>query len=248
MKRVTKAALAAAAACGLGASASATMQPLYLQTAGIYNPGTTYVTTGTHTTNDYASDVIFRGNIGTVSAQPSFDLIGFCVDLFHNISVGLNTQAALNTPYHVGPLLTDSNGHLLTALQRREIGGLAARGFAIQTGNAPDKYADLAAIQGAIWTIEYPGSTIAASGGYGDLQSRIDAFVALAPSLHGTASTIYPSGGNTQGFIVSRLYPFNGGSLAGAVPEPEIWGLLLAGFGMVGIATRRRRAIRTVTA
>ncbi len=30
---------------------------------------------------------------------------------------------------------------------------------------------------------------------------------------------------------------------AGTVPEPATWGLLIAGFGMVGVATRRRKAV-----
>lgn len=37
------------------------------------------------------------------------------------------------------------------------------------------------------------------------------------------------------------------GTFAGAVPEPATWGLMIAGFGMVGFAARRRR-IRQVNA
>jgi hypothetical protein len=33
-----------------------------------------------------------------------------------------------------------------------------------------------------------------------------------------------------------------------AVPEPAIWGMMIAGFGVVGFQSRRRRAIKTVTA
>lgn len=35
---------------------------------------------------------------------------------------------------------------------------------------------------------------------------------------------------------------------AGAVPEPATWAMLLAGFGMVGLASRRRRTLERVTA
>lgn len=35
---------------------------------------------------------------------------------------------------------------------------------------------------------------------------------------------------------------------AGGVPEPATWGLMLAGFGMVGFAARKRRSSITVTA
>ncbi|HTI31335.1 MAG TPA: PEPxxWA-CTERM sorting domain-containing protein [Sphingomonas sp.] len=36
--------------------------------------------------------------------------------------------------------------------------------------------------------------------------------------------------------------------VAGVVPEPAVWGLMIAGFGAVGFSRRRRTAVRTVTA
>ncbi len=49
---------------------------------------------------------------------------------------------------------------------------------------------------------------------------------------------------------IALLSPTGGGGafiqLAGAVPEPATWGLMIAGFGLVGVAARRRRT--TVTA
>jgi len=33
-----------------------------------------------------------------------------------------------------------------------------------------------------------------------------------------------------------------------AVPEPAVWGMMIAGFGVVGFQSRRRRSIKTVTA
>ena len=227
-----------AAAALLSASSATAMTAVYLQSAGIYNPGTVNVTTGSSTTNDYASAIKFIANIGPAASAPGFDLLGFCVDLFHNISVGINGQTPVDLHYHVAKLLTDSNGVALTTAQKQQIGGLATLGFAIAAGSSPDKFADLAAIQGAIWTIEYPGSSFAASGGYADLQTRIDGFVALAPSLSGVARAIYADDGRTQGFIVG-----------GGVPEPATWAMLLGGFAMVGAAARRRqRTLATVTA
>lgn len=42
----------------------------------------------------------------------------------------------------------------------------------------------------------------------------------------------------------------NGGAFTVAlgVPEPAAWGLMIAGFGVVGFASRRRRSVRCVTA
>ncbi len=38
------------------------------------------------------------------------------------------------------------------------------------------------------------------------------------------------------------------GKAAGAVPEPAAWALMIAGFGMIGVASRRRRSMPAVTA
>lgn len=42
--------------------------------------------------------------------------------------------------------------------------------------------------------------------------------------------------------------PITEGNPNGAVPEPAAWALMIAGFGMVGTAARRRRTIKTVAA
>ncbi len=39
-----------------------------------------------------------------------------------------------------------------------------------------------------------------------------------------------------------------GGGGIGAVPEPAAWAMMLAGFGLVGAAARRRRTVTTVAA
>lgn len=44
----------------------------------------------------------------------------------------------------------------------------------------------------------------------------------------------------TDGFT-SQAQAYNIGSLTFAVPEPATWGLMIVGFGMVGVAARRRR-------
>jgi hypothetical protein len=36
------------------------------------------------------------------------------------------------------------------------------------------------------------------------------------------------------------------GTFAGAVPEPATWAVLIAGFGMVGFAARRRRSLASI--
>ena len=67
-------------------------------------------------------------------------------------------------------------------------------------------------------------------------QAFADAYVAQAPSLSGLARVIYADDNATQGFIVS------------GVPEPTTWAMLIVGFGMAGVASRRRRALVQVVA
>ena len=47
--------------------------------------------------------------------------------------------------------------------------------------------------------------------------------------------------GRFTGTGTGTLIPLINSSFPGAVPEPATWGLMLAGFGVVGVAARRRR-------
>jgi hypothetical protein len=47
---------------------------------------------------------------------------------------------------------------------------------------------------------------------------------------------------------LSNLYVFKGPTDVGVVPEPSTWLLLIAGFGALGAAMRRRRSLRPLTA
>lgn len=49
--------------------------------------------------------------------------------------------------------------------------------------------------------------------------------------------------GFTRPFAADRSFKANvSGTFAGAIPEPATWALMIAGFGMVGFAARRRRS------
>ncbi len=215
---------------------------IHLQSSGIYAPGSVAVTSldanssGPGSGSDYSAAVHFTANYGTVAASPSFDFIGFCVDLFHPIFVAINGQTPLNLNYHTAALTDDRNGHALSAAQIRQIGGLATLGFQIAASNGADRDARLAAIQQAIWTVEYPTLGFTANSGYANQQSYADAYVAQAPTLNGFATAIYADDGATQGFVIS------------GVPEPTTWMLMVAGFGLVGFGARRQRATVRVAA
>ena len=120
----------------------------------------------------------------------------------------------------------------LTSTQIARIFGLATLGRADTTSAG-----DTGAIQQAIWTIEYPLTTFTAintTGGFDQL--RVQYFVDLAPTLHADGQVLQSQDGH-QSFAV-----------AGAVPEPATWAMLISGFGMVGLAARRRRTPVRVSA
>lgn len=52
--------------------------------------------------------------------------------------------------------------------------------------------------------------------------------------------TISPFAGNPDGFFVDVT-----NIVTGAVPEPATWAMMLAGFGMIGFAARRRSSVKT---
>lgn len=59
--------------------------------------------------------------------------------------------------------------------------------------------------------------------------------------LTGLQISAFVPGGTMQGAWVSSVTFAEVGGSAGGIPEPATWGLLIAGFGAIGIAARRRR-------
>lgn len=219
----------------VAASPSLAVETVTITSAGIYDPGTAAATVGGVELSEYAVPLTFTASVG----KSTTSFLGFCVDLPHIIYVGIGSQLRETLGYHVAALASNGFGKSLGRDQVREITGLAALGFGIAKNTATDKAAQLAGIQQAIWTVEYPTSTFVATGPYATAQaSYAAAFVKAAPTLKGFARTIVSDDGNTQAQITN----------VGGVPEPATWALLLAGFGTVGLAARRRGTMATVSA
>lgn len=214
--------VAAFAAASAGAS-SASATSIFLQDGGIYNPGTA----GGY----YASAFKFSANYGGTEANPTFDMWGFCIDLYHTISVGINYQAALDLAYHVEPLVHDASGNgtgvALTPFQIFRMNGLAGLGYRLIKNGDPDLSNKLAGVQAAIWSVEYPSNSITSTGA---VETYRQQYVELSKTLQGKAFVIYRDGYANQGFIIG-------------VPEPSTWVVMIAGFGLAGAALRRRRAL-----
>lgn len=224
MFAVTRAVALAVAIFAVPATAATLV---HIDSAGIYSPGTVRVTSASGTVTNYATLVTL---VADKAGGTKFDVIGFCVDLYHSVTVGFGAQLPVSLNYHRGQLTTDGNGVALSSAQAQQIGGLATLGFSIAAGDSPDRFARLAAIQQAIWTIEYPTLSFDGSGGLAGQQAFADAFVAAAPGLKGKARVLYADNFGTQGFVVA------------GVPEPASWALMISGFGLIGVSARRRRA------
>lgn len=214
-----------AAAFGLAviAAPASALSTLHIKTAGIYN---TAPISGVGTPSINTTGGSFR--ITGVADTGSFDFDAFCVDLARTISVGIGSQANVNYHYAVGPFLVDGFGNPLTAAQKKQAKGLATLGFSL-IGD-PTKSNDIAAIQGAIWQVLHPGATFSSSNGA--VNALIGTYVALAPTLKGNARFIYSTDRTPN---QSLLIP--------GVPEPATWAMLIAGFGLVGAAARRRQQV-----
>jgi hypothetical protein len=165
-------------------------------------------------------------NFGIGPGDPDFSAWGFWTNLF--LGPGVPAQ------YHVDDLTNDGHGNLLSAAQVDQIYGLAAFGSSLITIGAPDLANKLAGIQGAIWGIEYPAFTV--TGNTAAIDGYVSSYVALAPSLHGSAYVLFSS--ESQGFVI--------GGVPAGVPEPATWALMIMGFGAAGAMVRRKRALATV--
>ena len=157
-------------------------------------------------------------NFGVGPGDPTFTAWGFCIDLFTGVSAP--------TQYHIaeaGELST-----IFTPAQQSQVFGLAAFGANLIKIGAPDLANKLAAVQGAIWTIEYgPTLTVTANAA---IQPYLTAYVASAPSLTGNAYVLLSDDGKSQGFVIG-------------VPEPATWAMMIMGFGAVGMVMRSRRRL-----
>jgi hypothetical protein len=167
----------------------------------------------------------------------------FCIDATHQIGA---SETALS--YQEIPLTSDTfgtpGGTPLSTMQIEEIGALANYGAGI-AGGAPSASEDaqLAAVQDAIWDIEYP---VGSGFSFTPTDARVNAYVtadvayAQANALRttsGVTALIPTTGGATQGFVIG------GGS---GVPEPASWALMILGMSGIGAVVRRRRVVAIV--
>ena len=115
-----------------------------------------------------------------------------------------------------------------------------------------------------------PSGSTSADGNYGPggvaikIGALMGSFIAVAPLgnfappqpnyffLGYSSHVTLASAGHLYAQVNDTYYSNNGGgfsvNVSSAAPEPAAWGLMLAGFGGMGAALRRRRATATVAA
>lgn len=196
--------------------------------------------------NVWAGPILFDGSYG-VNGPGFVDLVAFCVDIYHSISLGNYTPDLTYTDANALTYDSNSGGQAnhysgpsgLSAANITRIGTLANYGTRVAKDNllaSGTKSDRLAAVQGAIWQLA-SGRNVTGTG----LTNLIDDlsganYQSFFVGNYGTINssfklitpTVYPAIRGTQSFVI-------------AVPEPATWAMMIGGFGAIGVMLRRRR-------
>lgn len=184
-------------------------------------------------------------------------MIGWCVDIFHSISMGnvdlkydddydleSNSKYTSNTKWYGETELTDA--------QIEQVGRLVHYGTALYktAGNSTAKLNELSGIQGAIWTVinkaqGYTVESTASGYAYGNVTNKsvINGFIAKYSNAN-TYDDYIPMNIGLEVKFLSETgkYGTKGAHQAFAfVPEPATWALMILGFGGAGVMLRRQR-------
>lgn len=246
---------AAAFACALGAAAPGQAAEFFLQSATMDTSRTAVISGPGMNSNVYIGPLKFTAYEGTAAVGDSLDLLGFCVDIYHSISLGTlnlkyddtydletNSKYLTSTPFAPGATL-------LSGQQILQVGRLVNYGTLVfnQLPNGTLKTNKLAGLQGAIWQVINPGYSVTSSN------AAVNAFV-----------TDY-TGANYNSFLTGHGHVHSGITFItqtgqygtkfarqsfalAAIPEPGTWALMIGGFGLAGAALRRNRRLGAVAA
>lgn len=175
-------------------------------------------------TGPISPDATIAGPI-TLTTTTMGQIIAWCVDIYHSVFTG----GGQSLSYQLGAVTTNSapSPTALSSSQLHQIAQLAQYGQSlIGTASATDD--NLAAVQLAIWSVEYPTFTYTGASGASIATAELN-----AASLAGIDAGLIALGG-TQTFVTASP------SAVAAVPEPAALAMLLSGLVAVGVVVRRR--------
>jgi len=170
-------------------------------------------------------ETVYAGPLTLTTSMGS--IVAWCVDLFHLVQTG----GGQNLHYALGTFTTDNAPAptALSAAQQAGIANLASYGQSL-IGTAQGTTDNLAAVQLAIWSVEYPTFTYTGASG-----APVAATLLQASSGTGRATGLLALDG-TQTFVTAD----QGVNDAASVPEPATLALLSSGLALFGVTVRRR--------
>jgi hypothetical protein len=189
----------------------------------------------------------FKGNY--VSNNAAFDILTYCIDLAHSVSLGnVNYTSYTVIPISSYAGMTSAKSNALNALLTNTKGLLAAA-----TGQNAINIS--AATQMAVWEIMFETApawsvTNSSSAFYmttpgGSSGSNTTALTSAETLANGYLTNVKNNTWTVNSaYDLKVLYSATQQSqvfLTPSVPEPATWGMLVLGFGLVGGALRSRR-------
>ena len=232
----------------------------FLQKASMNTSRIGYI--GGPATNEYTymAPVKFKTYMGT-GATPrtgatssAFDMVGFCVDIFHNIHLG-----TINLKYDTNYDLTTNSKYLtstpfvgatpLSNTQRLQVARLVNYGTLIYNSSGAvtsDKLNRMSAVQGAIWKVINPTYSVYSTWNSNAINTAVNGYINSYSGsnyqanltgygqVHGKVTFIsetgkYGKSSAHQSFAIAQ------------VPEPATWTIMILGFGLTGAMLRRSR-------
>ena len=210
----------------LGVPAKADTLTVTNSSVPLYDSGINVSYGGSTWSGVIAGQIVLYSTDSAMPSTPAFNVAAWCVDLFHEISLGSTTYTFVIG----GPVTTNGNSGAVSAALSAKLMTLAAYGNSLLAGvNAGN--ADVStAIQLAIWQTEYSGLTF--SGANTAVSNAVTAFENYANTHTLSGSALIPLNGQQQ-LITNTVAP---------APEPVSSALLAT--GLIGLAlTRRRRSV-----
>lgn len=237
--RAVKAAVPALAfAVGLGMASEGHATEYFLQSSSINWSHTAVLSgAGYNTHSVVLAPIHFNAFLGDSATGPAFDLMAFCVDIFHNISIG-----TLNYTYDDSqPFNSNSKSPVSTAISgatQLKVAKLANYGALVYASADAAKTQKLAGVQGAIWQVINAGLTVDSNS------NAVDSYIAdytagLNMNDHGPVGSGYTFITEQGKYGTDRAH--QSFVFASPTPEPSTWALLIGGFGMAGAMLRRSR-------